>query len=164
MFVGDADAVCIKRLTQFFPPPPTARGYCASVARLPTPQSTDPEPLMPQIQFLNPDSLGKPLGQYSHITRVKASEFLFIAGQVGVAKDGTTRPTSKPNAPRPSPISARLCNRKARALPICRVHDLYGAFAGHPEVHAIPDARIPAAVSRWCLSAEHAADDRPAGA
>src|SRR5690349_21411288 len=38
---------------------------------------------MPQIQFLNPDSLGKPLGQYSHITRVKASEFLFIAGQVG---------------------------------------------------------------------------------
>ena len=25
-------------------------------------------------------SLGKPLGQYSHITRVKANEFLFIAG------------------------------------------------------------------------------------
>ena len=43
---------------------------------------------MPQIKFLNPDSLGKPLGQYSHITRVKASEFLFIAGQVGAAKDG----------------------------------------------------------------------------
>jgi enamine deaminase RidA (YjgF/YER057c/UK114 family) len=45
---------------------------------------------MPQIQFLNPDSLGKPLGQYSHITRVKASEFLFIAGQVGADRDGTT--------------------------------------------------------------------------
>ncbi len=43
----------------------------------------------PQIQVLNPDSLGKPLGQYSHITRVKASEFLFIAGQVGAGKDGT---------------------------------------------------------------------------
>jgi enamine deaminase RidA (YjgF/YER057c/UK114 family) len=42
----------------------------------------------PQIQILNPDSLGKPLGQYSHITRVKASEFLFIAGQVGAGKDG----------------------------------------------------------------------------
>jgi enamine deaminase RidA (YjgF/YER057c/UK114 family) len=38
---------------------------------------------MPAIQILNPDSLGKPLGQYSHVTRVKASEFLFIAGQVG---------------------------------------------------------------------------------
>jgi enamine deaminase RidA (YjgF/YER057c/UK114 family) len=47
----------------------------------------------PHIQILNPDSLGKPLGQYSQITRVKASEFLFIAGQVGadnvgVGKDG----------------------------------------------------------------------------
>ncbi len=39
---------------------------------------------MPDIQILNPDSLGKPLGQYSQITRVKASEFLFIAGQVGI--------------------------------------------------------------------------------
>ena len=42
----------------------------------------------PDIQMLNPDSLGKPLGQYSHIARVKASEFLFIAGQVGVGKVG----------------------------------------------------------------------------
>ena len=32
------------------------------------------------IKRLNPDGLGKPLGQYSHVTRVKASEFLFIAG------------------------------------------------------------------------------------
>jgi enamine deaminase RidA (YjgF/YER057c/UK114 family) len=43
---------------------------------------------MSNIQILNPDSLGKPLGQYSQMTRVKASEFLFIAGQVGVDKDG----------------------------------------------------------------------------
>jgi enamine deaminase RidA (YjgF/YER057c/UK114 family) len=43
---------------------------------------------MPSIQILNPDSLGKPLGQYSQITRVKAAEFLFIAGQVGAGKDG----------------------------------------------------------------------------
>jgi len=42
---------------------------------------------MPDIKILNPDALGKPLGQYSHMTRVKASEFLFIAGQVGI-KDG----------------------------------------------------------------------------
>ena len=45
---------------------------------------------MPSIQIVNPDGLGKPLGQYSHITRVKASEFLFIAGQVGADRDGTT--------------------------------------------------------------------------
>jgi enamine deaminase RidA (YjgF/YER057c/UK114 family) len=43
---------------------------------------------MPQIQILNPDVLGKPLGQYSQMTRVKASEFLFIAGQVGADRDG----------------------------------------------------------------------------
>jgi enamine deaminase RidA (YjgF/YER057c/UK114 family) len=43
---------------------------------------------MPNIQILNPETLGKPLGQYSQITRVKASEFLFIAGQVGTDKDG----------------------------------------------------------------------------
>ncbi len=43
---------------------------------------------MPDIKIINPDTLGKPLGQYSQMTRVKASEFLFIAGQVGVGKDG----------------------------------------------------------------------------
>ena len=43
---------------------------------------------MPDIKIINPDALGKPLGQYSQMTRVKASEFLFIAGQVGVFKDG----------------------------------------------------------------------------
>jgi len=42
----------------------------------------------PNIRILNPETLGKPLGQYSQITRVRASEFLFIAGQVGAGKDG----------------------------------------------------------------------------
>jgi enamine deaminase RidA (YjgF/YER057c/UK114 family) len=43
---------------------------------------------MADIKIVNPEALGKPLGQYSHMTRVKASEFLFIAGQLGVDKDG----------------------------------------------------------------------------
>jgi enamine deaminase RidA (YjgF/YER057c/UK114 family) len=43
---------------------------------------------MADIKILNPDALGKPLGQYSQLTRVKASEFVFIAGQVGIHKDG----------------------------------------------------------------------------
>ncbi len=43
---------------------------------------------MPDIKIISPDALGKPLGQYSQMTRVKASEFLFIAGQVGVDKEG----------------------------------------------------------------------------
>jgi enamine deaminase RidA (YjgF/YER057c/UK114 family) len=44
---------------------------------------------MPDIKLLNPDSLGKPLGQYSQIARVKASEFLYIAGQLATDKAGT---------------------------------------------------------------------------
>ena len=43
---------------------------------------------MPDIKIINPDALGKPLGQYSQLTRVKASEYVYIAGQVGVGKDG----------------------------------------------------------------------------
>ncbi len=43
---------------------------------------------MPEIKFENPDALGKPLGQYSHMARVKASEYLYIAGQVAVDKAG----------------------------------------------------------------------------
>ncbi|MBF6568827.1 MAG: RidA family protein [Candidatus Binataceae bacterium] len=43
---------------------------------------------MPEIKIVNPDTLGKPLGQYSQMTRVKASEFLFIAGQVASDKAG----------------------------------------------------------------------------
>jgi enamine deaminase RidA (YjgF/YER057c/UK114 family) len=45
---------------------------------------------MSNIQMLNPDSLGKPLAAYSNMARVKASEFLFIAGQVGNDRDGKT--------------------------------------------------------------------------
>lgn len=37
---------------------------------------------MAQIQISNVEALGTPLGQYSHMTRVKASEFLFIAGML----------------------------------------------------------------------------------
>jgi len=43
---------------------------------------------MAELRILNPDSLGKPLGQYSHMTRVKAGEFLFIAGMLAADRDG----------------------------------------------------------------------------
>jgi len=43
---------------------------------------------MAEIKIVNPESLGKPLGQYSQITRVKASEYLFIAGQVATDAAG----------------------------------------------------------------------------
>lgn len=37
---------------------------------------------MPDIKIYNPDSLGAPLGQYSHVTRVRANELLFVAGML----------------------------------------------------------------------------------
>jgi enamine deaminase RidA (YjgF/YER057c/UK114 family) len=43
---------------------------------------------MPEIQIYNPETLGKPLGQYSQITRVRAAEFLFIAGQLSADRSG----------------------------------------------------------------------------
>jgi enamine deaminase RidA (YjgF/YER057c/UK114 family) len=36
----------------------------------------------PQIVIYNVEALGKPLGQYSHVARVRASEHLFIAGML----------------------------------------------------------------------------------
>lgn len=45
---------------------------------------------MAQIKIFNPEGMGKPLGPYSNVTRVKASEFLFIAGQVGKDAAGNT--------------------------------------------------------------------------
>ncbi len=42
-----------------------------------------------EIRIVDPDTLGKPLGQYSQIARVKgASEFIFIAGQLASDKAG----------------------------------------------------------------------------
>jgi len=42
-----------------------------------------------EITIFNPDRLGRPLGQYAQIARVKnASEWLFIAGQLATDKAG----------------------------------------------------------------------------
>jgi len=43
---------------------------------------------MAAIKTTNVEALGKPLGQYSHMTRVKASEFLFIAGMLAADQAG----------------------------------------------------------------------------
>jgi enamine deaminase RidA (YjgF/YER057c/UK114 family) len=42
---------------------------------------------MADIKIYNVDTIAKPLGQYSHVTRVKANEFLFIAGMVAEGTD-----------------------------------------------------------------------------
>ena len=43
---------------------------------------------MAEIRIFSPDVLGKPLGQYSQITRVKASEYVYIAGQLATNREG----------------------------------------------------------------------------
>ena len=43
-----------------------------------------------EIQIYNPDTIGAPLGQYSHVTRVRATEFLFLAGMLSCDIDGNT--------------------------------------------------------------------------
>lgn len=43
---------------------------------------------MADIQIYNPAALGAPLGQYTHVTRVRASEFLFIAGMLSANAAG----------------------------------------------------------------------------
>jgi enamine deaminase RidA (YjgF/YER057c/UK114 family) len=41
-----------------------------------------------ELNIYNPSDLGTPMGQYTHVTRVKANEFLFIAGMLaGNAED-----------------------------------------------------------------------------
>ena len=43
-----------------------------------------------EIRIFNPDTLAKPLGQYSQIARVKsANELVFIAGQLASDKSGS---------------------------------------------------------------------------
>lgn len=44
---------------------------------------------MPEkLDIYNVPALGAPLGQYHHVTRVKASEYLYIAGMLSSDKDG----------------------------------------------------------------------------
>ena len=42
---------------------------------------------MADIRIYNPDTLGAPLGQYSHVARVKAAETLYIAGMLAPGDD-----------------------------------------------------------------------------
>ena len=41
------------------------------------------------VSVHNPDSLGAPLGRYSHVAEATGSRTVVVAGQVGVDRDGT---------------------------------------------------------------------------
>ncbi len=44
--------------------------------------------MSPDIRIYNAAELGTPLGAYSHVTRVRAQEYLFIAGMLATDKAG----------------------------------------------------------------------------
>ena len=91
---------------------------------------------MADIKFLNVDALGKPLGQYSHVTRVKASEFLFIAGQVGAGADGKAVGGFDAQCGQAfANLDAALKSQGASWAQSRRVHDLSRALAGHSRIH-----------------------------
>ena len=46
---------------------------------------------MADICIYNPEALGAPLGQYSHVTRVKCAETLYVAGMLAPGEDFDTQ-------------------------------------------------------------------------
>src|SRR6201985_1467701 len=61
----------------------TGPSTSAQVRSGPRPASTPKGNAMSaEINIYNPEALGPPMGQYTHVTRVKASELLFIAGML----------------------------------------------------------------------------------
>jgi enamine deaminase RidA (YjgF/YER057c/UK114 family) len=53
-----------------------------TAAALPARRKRTTKTMSAEINIYNPDELGPPMGQYTHVTRVKANEFLFIAGML----------------------------------------------------------------------------------
>ena len=111
---------------------------------------------MAEIRIENVEALGKPLGQYSHMTRVKgATETLYIAGMLAPGRRFRRAMQRRipPDRNRAQVRGRRLGQRGA-------VHHLPRALAGHPEIHGLAPARISAAVPGRQVPAEHAADHR----
>jgi len=46
--------------------------------------------MMVEIKLSNPDTLHNPVGPYCQVGRVKASEWIFLAGQTSTDRDGKT--------------------------------------------------------------------------
>ena len=119
----------------------------------------------PQIEILNPDSLGKPLGPYSQIARVKASEFLFIAGQVGAGKDGKTPVDFDAQCGLVfANIGAALASQGASFANIVEFTTYLVHSQDVAKFMAYRGREFPKMFVKRRLSAQHAVDHRPAGA
>ena len=88
-----------------------------------------------ELKIYNEKTLGEPLGQYSHVTRVKTSEFLFIAGMLSADFERRYRRRRRLQRPvRAGILEHRYCSQiRGRRLAQHRpVHDLSRSFARHP--------------------------------
>jgi enamine deaminase RidA (YjgF/YER057c/UK114 family) len=98
-----------------------------------------------EINIYNPVDLGPPMGQYTHVTRVKASEFLFIAGMLSGDAKGEIVGDGDFDAQATqvfANINAALRSAGCKVVKRRSVHHLSGALTRHPKIHGISAARI----------------------
>jgi enamine deaminase RidA (YjgF/YER057c/UK114 family) len=62
--------------------PLVAAAFSSKVRLHPVQTLKTREIMSAELNIYNPEELGPPMGQYTHVTRVKANEFLFIAGML----------------------------------------------------------------------------------
>ncbi len=120
---------------------------------------------MAEIKISSPETLGRPRGQYSQITRVKAAETLYIAGQVAADANGTIIGDGDFDAQ----CTQIFANIEA-ALAACGAgwKDVVQFTTYLVDADDIPKffayrLRAPGDVSGRGVSAEYAADRQPAG-
>jgi enamine deaminase RidA (YjgF/YER057c/UK114 family) len=69
-----------------FGPPRIDRGDSQGADRRPPPAEKRTGEAMAEIRISNVEALGKPIGPYSHVARVKGGETLYIAGIVAAGE------------------------------------------------------------------------------
>jgi enamine deaminase RidA (YjgF/YER057c/UK114 family) len=108
-----------------------------------------------EINIYNPEELGPPMGQYTHVTRVKANEFLFVAGMLSGDAAGNVIGEGEFDVQ-----TAQVFRNIEAAL---KSAGASWANVVHPKVHGVSVARIPKDVSGRQVSAEYPARGRSAG-
>ena len=121
---------------------------------------------MPDITIINPEAMGPPLSLYGQIARVRASEFIFIAGQLATdaewqhCRERRFRCTDEAGfvEHREGAKVGRGVVRKCRAI-----YNLSGPLAGHREFPARPRRFVPRDIPGAPLSTQHASCSRSSG-
>ena len=120
-----------------------------------------------EINIYNPAELGPPMGQYTHVTRVRASEFLFIAGMLsGDAAGHRDRRGRLRRSDRAGlfHISRPRCDRAGASWANVVQFTTYLVHSQDiPKFMAFPGCANSQRCFRTAISAEHPSDGRPAG-